>query len=250
MRRFLLPASSKPYPGARRRSPSGLLAGLALLLSACAGAPQPSGGDWDAQQLARREQRVAEGAIGARDSKAEMALRSDLCQIDPVACGSIRVYVVDRPEAQARLWPNDMLIVSGGLLRLMAAGDANADAMRRFALAHEVAHRQLGHFDRRDRRDWNADAAEREADDYAIEALKAAQLPPDAGIRLLQAIITERGENARSAKRLRGRIAAMRRVIEPRIEGNPGTAAGDNSSAAVRGKPPIKSASGAGSVEA
>src|SRR5690606_15198583 len=154
-----------------------------------------------------------EGAIGARDSKAEMALRSDLCQIDPVACGSIRVYVVDRPEAQARLWPNDMLIVSGGLLRLMAAGDANADAMRRFALAHELAHRQLGPFDRRDRRDWNADAVEREADAFAIESLRTGDFPADSGIQLLQLIIEQRGDESQGVEDMRARITAMRHLI-------------------------------------
>ena len=129
------------------------------------------------------------------------------------ACDAIRIYVVDRPEAQARLWPNDMLIVTSGLLQLIDQSGPSAAARLRFALAHELAHRQLGHFDRRDRAGWDADAAEREADAVAIESLRTGGFPTDSGIELLQLIIDQRGQDSRGMDGLRARIAAMRERI-------------------------------------
>lgn len=216
-----------------------------LTLSGCAGAPGRTADGRDGRQLARREQRVADGAIGSRDHGAESAIAAELCQIDADSCTAIRVYVIDRPEAQARLWPNDMLIITSGLLHLIDAAGSQAAAepgdMRRFALAHELAHRQLDHFGQRGRPGWDADAAERAADRHAIEALNTARKSPDAGIQLLQAIIGKGDEDERSADRLRGRIAAMKVAIGQMIE--------SSADAAVRGDPPIKSASGAGPVE-
>ncbi|MEZ5438460.1 MAG: hypothetical protein R3F12_08895 [Lysobacteraceae bacterium] len=213
MRRFLLPASRNPYPSAGHRPATALLLGLTLGLAACASNPGAGHSDWDAAQLARREQRVADGAIGARNVAAEAKLRLQVCEIDSSACDAIRIYVVDRPEAQARLWPNDMLIVTSGLLQLIDQSGPSAAARLRFALAHELAHRQLGHFDRRDRAGWDADAAEREADAVAIESLRTGGFPTDSGIELLQLIIDQRGQDSRGMDGLRARIAAMRERI-------------------------------------
>ncbi|MCB1560569.1 MAG: M48 family metalloprotease [Xanthomonadales bacterium] len=217
MRRFLLPASRKPYSSARQCLTTTLSLGLMLGLSACATNPGAGRNNWDAAQLARREQRVTDGAIGSRNTDAETELRRQVCEIDRVACDAIRVYVVDRPEAQARLWPNDMLIFTNGLLRLINQTGSSAAAQLRFALAHELAHRQLGHFNRRHHAGWDADAAEREADAVAMESLRTSNPPPDSGIELLQLIIEQRGENSRGAERMRARIAAMRKRISREV---------------------------------
>ena len=123
------------------------------------------------------------------------------------------VLPADAAEALRIKWPNDMLIVTSGLLQLIDQSGPSAAARLRFALAHELAHRQLGHFDRRDRAGWDADAAEREADAVAIESLRTGGFPTDSGIELLQLIIDQRGQDSRGMDGLRARIAAMRERI-------------------------------------
>lgn len=145
-----------------------LLACLALLLAACQSpAPRPSALVFDdppvQQWLQGRAQALAGGA--------------------PVV-----VEVVDGPRVQAELLPDGRLRIGRALL-LRTRDEAEVT----FVLAHELAHRALGHFERRAAGDgWNDLQAEREADREALDALRQMGLRPDAATSLLSVVAGER----------------------------------------------------------
>jgi predicted Zn-dependent protease len=90
------------------------------------------------------------------------------------------------PATQATLYPNGHLTIrSALLLRLRDESEIT------FVLAHELAHHDLGHFMRRTEPDWDARAAEHQADLAAAQQLAQMGLRTDAGISLLTALEAE-----------------------------------------------------------
>jgi hypothetical protein len=81
-----------------------------------------------------------------------------------------------------------------------------------FLCAHEIGHAELGHFARRNQENWDALAAEHEADAYAVRTLRRLHMRVDAGHSLLGALIDEAslapGAEA-SLHQARARLAAL-----------------------------------------
>lgn len=143
-----------------------IAAGLALLLSACAATPHREAPLLDDPALIVWLQGRADALAGA----------------DPV-----RVRVVDGPSVQAELEPDGHLRVWRGLL-LRARDESEVT----FVLAHEIAHRSLGHFAQRQAGDrWDPLQAEREADRTALDALRQMGLRAEAATALLSLVAAE-----------------------------------------------------------
>lgn len=99
----------------------------------------------------------------------------------------VRVEIVDAARIQAELDADGRLRVWRGLL-LRTRDEAEVT----FVLAHEIAHRALGHFARRaDAAAWDPVAAEREADVAALEVLRQMGLRADASTSLLSLVAGE-----------------------------------------------------------
>jgi hypothetical protein len=99
----------------------------------------------------------------------------------------VDVRVLDGDAIQGQLEPDGTLTLHRGLLvRLRDESEAT------FVIAHELAHRELGHFEQRATDPaWDADAAEHAADRRALEVLQQMGLRPDAGTSLLSALAGE-----------------------------------------------------------
>lgn len=99
----------------------------------------------------------------------------------------VQVEIVDAARMQAELAPDGRLRVWRGLL-LRTRDEAEIT----FVLAHEIAHRTLGHFARREAgTGWDPLAAEREADSAALDALRQMGLRADAATSLLSLAAAE-----------------------------------------------------------
>ena len=99
----------------------------------------------------------------------------------------VQVELLDGQAIQADLRPDGTLRLWKGLL-LRTRDEAEVT----FIIAHELAHRSLGHFDRRESAvDWDPIAAEREADRQAIDTLRQMGLRADAGTSLLSLLDAE-----------------------------------------------------------
>ncbi|HET6604368.1 MAG TPA: M48 family metalloprotease [Xanthomonadaceae bacterium] len=171
-----------------RASIRSLVATTVVLALAGCGSTRPDRPDaFETAELDRRERRIVQGRAGPRDAGHERELAALACRIDAVGCVPLRVYVLPRAGLQARLWPNDVLVVGSALLEL-ADRDEHA-----FALAHELGHRALGHFRTRSRAATDMLELETAADAWARQRLLALGMRADAGVTLLT--------------RLRGRLA-------------------------------------------
>lgn len=144
-----------------------LLPALCLvLLAACAAAPPRPAATLDDPEATAWLQARAEALAGGEP---------------------IRVEIVDAARVQAELTPDGRLRVWRGLL-LRTRDEAEIT----FVLAHELAHRTLGHFARRDDgSDWDPVAAEREADAAALDMLRQMGLRADAATSLLSLVAGE-----------------------------------------------------------
>lgn len=165
-----------------------ILACLVLLLSACQSpAPRPATPLLEDPPLQQWLQIRAEALSGGA----------------PVV-----VEVVDAPRLQAELTPDGRLRIWRGLL-LRTRDEAEVT----FVLAHELAHRSLGHFERRAAAGdtWDALEAEREADREALDALRQMGLRPDAATSLLSLVA---GESALDPGADRAGLA----MVEQRLE--------------------------------
>jgi hypothetical protein len=99
----------------------------------------------------------------------------------------VRVEVLDGPRVQAELGADGTLRIWRGLL-LRTRDEAEIT----FVIAHELAHRALGHFERRDAgAGWDPLEAEREADRAALESLRQMGLRADASTSLLSLALGE-----------------------------------------------------------
>lgn len=93
----------------------------------------------------------------------------------------VRIELLDGPLVQAELGADGTLRIWRGLL-LRTRDEAEIT----FVIAHELAHRELGHFERRDAgAGWDPLEAEREADRAALESLRQMGLRADAATSLL-----------------------------------------------------------------
>ena len=214
------PESHITSPDQRQRQRLAAGAALCLNLLACCALSGCTGltmRDADAR-LAHRERQLASGQLGARDESAERRLHDDLCLIDPANCSSVRIYAVDRPLAQARIWPNRMLVVSRSLLSVIDESGDHATAQRLFALSHELAHLHLDHFRQRDAPGWDRLTSEIAADRWAMRELEAQHLSPSAGIDLLRAVQARGGIGDEASRSLDQRIEAMRAAQGPAIQ--------------------------------
>lgn len=97
------------------------------------------------------------------------------------------VRLVDDAVIQGQLESDGTLTLHRGLLvRLRDEAEAT------FVIAHELAHRELGHFEQRARgTDWDAAAAEHAADRRALEVLQQMGLRRNAGTSLLSLMAGE-----------------------------------------------------------
>ncbi len=155
---------------------------LLLMLAACAPLPPADGplGRWESAQLAQREARLRDSPQRIRDPSLETWLGELLRRIDPVHGDEVRLYLLDLDSPQADLVGERLLRIRLGLLLAL-----RNEAELVFVLAHELAHRELGHVAARRRAGWDAQIAERQADHATIAALHRLGYAPDAGVSFL-----------------------------------------------------------------
>jgi predicted Zn-dependent protease len=175
-----------PLPPFRTQLAPALLALSVLALGACASTP--SGPIW----------------VPLEDPELQVYAQALVCRIAP-RCADHPVLLVDMPEPQAEALPDGRIAVRKGLL---LAVEEEAELV--FVLAHEIAHRQLGH---RAPRTLEARLPlELEADAVALRTLGRLGYPPDAGSRLITRIRPERIDNKRhriALEQIDARLAAL-----------------------------------------
>lgn len=197
---------SRPAP-----SPPRIAGSITLAILLCATLPgcatQPAGEDglwrWEADQLAREEARLERSPHTIDDPELGLWIDELLLRIDPGHAPRIRVFIVDRDDRQADLVGGRLLRLGSGLLRELRDEDELL-----FVLAHEIAHRRLGHFAARKRSDWDPLAAEIAADAEARLTLQRLGRPDGAGRTLLTRLVT-RLERADDIATIRRRIEAL-----------------------------------------
>lgn len=155
---------------------------LLLMLAACAPLPPADGalGRWESAELAQREARLRDSPQRIRDPALEAWLADLLRRIDPVHGPAVRLYLLDLSTPQADLIGERLLRLRLGLLLAL-----RNEAELVFVLAHELAHRELGHVAARRRPGWDAESAECEADRATVTALYRLGYPPDTGVSFL-----------------------------------------------------------------
>lgn len=121
----------------------------------------------------------------------------------------VRIEVLDGPLVQAELGADGTLRIWRGLL-LRTRDEAEIT----FVIAHELAHRALGHFERREAgAGWDALEAEREADRAALESLRQMGLRADAATSLLSLAAgeahLERGADAAAPDQVGQRLEVL-----------------------------------------
>jgi predicted Zn-dependent protease len=191
------------------------IAALALLVGCSATLP-PAGTltRREQAQLERVERQLATSSRRIRDPELEALVLDLLREIAP-GTEPPRVYLLDRPEPGIDLLGERVLRIRLGLL--LALRD---EAELGFVLAHELAHRELGHVDSRRRAGWDAEAAEQAADRYALEVLQRLRLRPEAGLVLLRRFASDAHQpGARTL--IETRISALDVLVRrsPRYEG-------------------------------
>jgi hypothetical protein len=141
-----------------------LAAGLALALGACTSAPSRPEGLWGWEQdaLLRWEKSLASSAARLHDPALISYLEALALRLDPDRA-PLRIYVLMQDSALAELRGNQALLLHSGLVLELRDEDELV-----FVLAHELAHRALGHLAARRGSGWNAAEAEREADASAL----------------------------------------------------------------------------------
>lgn len=118
-----------------------------------------------------------------RDPGTEARILGRLCALDSQRCEGVRLYLMQGARPVADMDTSGVLRVNDALLE-----QVEAPAELDFVLAHELAHLALNHFEARRNADWDAAAAELEADAWARARLQERGLDPCAGWRLLQRI--------------------------------------------------------------
>jgi hypothetical protein len=169
-----------------------ILAALsAVALAACA--TTPSGPIW----------------VPLEDPALQAYAQDLVCRIAP-RCADHPVLLVDLPEPQAEALPDGRIAVRKGLLLAV-----QEEAELVFVLAHEIAHRRLGH-----RAPATLEARlplELEADAAALQTLRRLGYPADAGSRLIMRIRPERIDSERhriALEQIEARIAALPAVSQ------------------------------------
>jgi hypothetical protein len=165
-----------------------LLLPLCVALAGCA----VSGGGLSAferEQLERRERGLAMATQRVHDPATLAHLGGLLLRLDPAA--RLRLYVLEHPAPQAELIGEQVLLVRTGLLDAVRSDDELA-----FVLAHELAHRALGHVAARRAAGWDAMAAEIAADARASARLGEIGLDAKAGAVLLGRLLPDLPEEA------------------------------------------------------
>ena len=115
------------------------------------------------------------------DAALDRRLDGMLCRLDADGCGAVQVIVLDAPGLRAELIGARVLRLHRPLLDVLQDDDALA-----FVLAHELAHRRLGHVGARRGLHWDADAAEMAADALARRMSVAAGYRDTAHATLVQ----------------------------------------------------------------
>lgn len=138
------------------------------------------------------------------DAALDRHLDALLCRLDAEACGSVRIVVLDAPGLRAELIGARLLRLHRPLLDALQDEDALA-----FVLAHELAHRRLGHTGARRGLRWDATDAELAADALARRMTVAAGYRDTAHATLLRLRDTAQFNDAS----LERRIAAVRDAL-------------------------------------
>lgn len=158
---------------ARRRVGISASLGAFLLSAGLAGCAVPDGPNgltrWEDEAVQQQEAALLAAPERVHDVALDQRLERMLCRLDADACGAVRIILLDAPGLRAELIGARILRLHRPLLD--AAGDDDALA---FVLAHELAHRRLGHVGTRRGLRWNADAAEIAADALARQTTVAA----------------------------------------------------------------------------
>lgn len=188
-----------------------VLAALTSAVVACA--PLPPSGDglrrWEVAEVEHRAERLRRSAHRIDDPALHAWLTGLLERIDPAGASRLEVFVLDGPQRQVDLVGGRLLRVRTGLLRMLASEDELV-----FVLAHELAHRSLGHVAAQQQSGWDPDGAEIDADREAGVALVRLGYARDAGRILLARLLTG-VEAPRDRTRIEARIAAMELAPEP-----------------------------------
>jgi predicted Zn-dependent protease len=154
-------------------------------------------------QAQRIERRLEHSPRRVHEPGLERYLQQLLERLDPAQESAISVYVLEGDVAQAEIIADRILKIRMALLLALRDEDELL-----FVLAHELAHRDLGHVAKRRREDWDPGRAEIEADRAALEAMERISRPQQAGLALLQRMAANAPHDAyRSA--LQRRIAAL-----------------------------------------
>lgn len=189
---------------------------LACALGGCAsGPPSPElAARWERADLVRIERRLQRSPQRLRDTALEQWLVEQLLRVDPEHGAGLRLYLLDLAAPQIDLIGREVLRLRLGLLlELQSEGELL------FALAHEVAHRDLGHVEARRAPGWNPDEGEAAADARAVATLLRLGYAPDHGIRFLRRI-RERTTAAPARAQLDDRIRALERADSPSHQGS------------------------------
>ena len=189
---------------------------LSALAGGCASAPSPElAARWERADLARVEHRLQRSPQRLRDAALERWLVQQLQRIDPEHGADLRLYLLDLPTPQIDLIGDEVL-----RLRLSLLLDLLDEAELIFLLAHELAHRDLGHSAARRAPGWDADAAEIAADATAAAALARLGYSPEHGAYLLLRM-RERTQVSEARNLLQKRVDALHRLSLTPTRGPP-----------------------------
>ena len=126
------------------------------------------------------------------------------CRVAP-RCGEHPVLLVDLPGTQAEALPDGRIAIRRGMLLAL-----EEEAELAFVIAHEIAHRRLGH-----RAPQSLQARlplELAADAHALEQLRRLGYPDDAPARLIERIRPSRADDERhriAHQQIDARLAAL-----------------------------------------
>lgn len=138
-------------------------------LAGCAG-PGPDGlYRWEADAVLQQEAALLASPARVMDVEVLRRIESAMCRLDAVGCREVTVVVLDAPGLRCELIGARVLRLHRLLLDKLRDDDALA-----FVLAHELAHRALGHVQARRRFGWDALAGEIAADAEARREMTAA----------------------------------------------------------------------------